>query len=292
MVDYSGTYIRNAGRLASQDTGIVGNIIDGAQYGFSPHLEMLDCATPLVLPPMRPVVVHTPDQFNYIPRYPEFFKNFFERHVHSFDGVDLQYTNDGFPMLALTDGQAPHVPSDTHRAPISPQAQCQEVIGNVCWEAHHRWMITNKDPDTSGASMAGLVPSSQPLPPHVFSTWSMDLLCIQFDTTFRPENIISGYFVTAMTPTDIGQAGFHRQVGVSSAPERNFAYSAIVQHNYNTVSIGQQVASILGIHLPNADFSVPVTRTIEDQLLDEGLQREVSTAVGNYTPIGTVLNNT
>ena len=285
MAYYGGAYIRNAGRLASQDDGIVGNIIDGAQYGYSPHLEMLDASTPLVLPPMRPIVTHTPDQFKYIPRYQAFFKAFFERHVHTFDGVDLQYTNQGFAMAALADGQTPHAPSDTKRADITPTAACQEVIGNVCWETHHRWLITNKDPDTQGAPLSGLVPSDQPLPPHVFSTWSMDILCIQPDTTFRPENLVSGYFVTAMTPTDIGVAHFRREVGTSTLPERQFTYEGVLQHNYNTVAVAREVMGLLRMHIPNADYSVPVARTIEDALLNEGTQLEIANAITNYAPI-------
>lgn len=285
MAQYDNRYIRNAGRLGSQNDSIVGNLIDGTQYGFSAHLEMLDANTPLVLPPMRPVVTHTPDMFKYVPKFPEFCKAFFEQHAHTIDNIDVQYSNEGVSMLALADGQTPTAPGDTKRASITPSVTAQEGIGNVLWNFHHIWFLMQKDPDTSGASLAGFVPPTEPLPPHVFSTWSADLLCMQYDTTFRTENMIAAYFATALRPTEGPPAHFIHEHGTSRMPDRQFTYAATLQHNYNTCAIGRQVGAILGMHIPNADMSKPVATKMDDQLANEGIQKEIAQAQSSWNPI-------
>lgn len=278
--------VGNAGRLASDDSGIIGNIMVGAQYGFSNHLDYLDSATPLALPPMRPIVTHAPTMFNYLPNFTSFFKNFIERHIHTFDGVPVQYSNAGTQMLNFADSQQPTMPTDTHRTPIEPNVTCQEVIGNCIWQFHRYWMWMIKDPDTSGASLAGIVPASQSLPPHVFSVFSGDLCCIQFDTTFRPENMIDAYFITAFWPNDIGDAGYRHEHGQTTVPERNISYHGVLQHNRNTAAAGRNIAEILNLHIPNADFATPVATTIESNIIDDGLRREVSRSASAYQPMG------
>lgn len=286
MSKMSNALISNAGRLASQDDGIVGNMAAGAQYGFMAHLAQLDASTPLVLRPMTVVVTHIPGMFKYIPGYPKFTKTFFEQLAHDIEGITVQYTNEGHGAPAFADGQQATVPTDTKRQPINPTVNTAEYTGNICWNFVSNWIKLTKDPDTQAASLVGIISSSEDIPPHTYSVFCVDLACIQYDTTLRSKNIIDGVQLTAMRPNDTGDAGYKHTVGESSVPERSFAFNAVLQHNANTMAAARMIAETLQLHKVNATFAQPIATEVEALIQNYGLRGETSRDIANFVPLG------
>lgn len=286
MSKMTNALISNAGRLASQDDGVVGNLAAGAQYGFVAHLAQLDASTPLVLRPLTVVVTHIPGMFKYIPGYPKFTKTFFEQLAHSIEGLTVQYTNEGHAGPAFADGQQAYVPTDTKRTSITPTVNTAEYTGNICWNFVSNWIKLKKNPDTQAASLVGIISSSEEIPPHTFSVFSADLACIQYDTTLRVKNIIDGFQLTAMHPNDSGDADFKHTVGESTSPERSFAFNAVLQHNANTMAAARMIASTLQLHKVNSEFATPIATDVEALIQNYGIAGETATDAGNFVPLG------
>lgn len=278
--------LNNAGRLASQDDGVVGNMAAGTQYGYVAHVANLDASTPLVLRPMTFVVTNVPGQFKYMPGFPEFTKLFFEELCYNVEGITLQYRNEGHQAHAMADGQSPTVVSDTKRTPVTPTFTTHEYTGNVCWNFIKEWLCANKDPDTQAASLAGIVDSSEYIPPPTYSTFSADLAGIQYDVTMRPQNIIDGIQLTAVHPEDTGDADFRKDLGQSTMPERQFTFHAYLQHNTNTAAAARLLAQTLALHKVNANFAPPIATDIESLIQNQGVQKEAADAISNFTPLG------
>lgn len=286
MSKMTNALINNAGRLAAQDDGIVGNLAAGAQYGFTAHLALLDASTPLVMRPMTYIVTHVPGMFKYVPGFTEFTKTFFEQVAHNIDGVTVQYQNEGHQAPAFADSQQAVVPTDTKRTPINPTVNTGEYIGNICWNFIKTWILLNKDPDTQAASMVGIIDPDEDLPPHTFSVFSANLMGIQYDTTLRTKNIIDGLQLTAMHPSDTGDAEYKHEIGQSTSPERSFSFHAVLQHNANTYAAARMVGETLGLHRVNANFATPVADDVESLIQNYGIQREVATDAANFVPLG------
>lgn len=278
--------LNNAGRLAAQDSGVIGNVELGAQYGFVPHLATADGGTPLVLRPVNYVVTNAPGQFKYLPGYTKFTKLFFEQLAHTIDGVNIQITNEGHQALAMADGQQLTVPTDTKRQTITPNVTTIEYIGNPCYNFIYTWIMMNKDPDTQSASFAGILSSGTYIPPHTFSVFSADLTGIQYDTTLRKQNIVDGFQLTAVHPQDSGDAEFKHEIGVSTVPERQFPFHAVWMKNANTYVVAQELAETLQLHRVNANFATPCARDIESIIQNYGIQKEAASAITDFVPMG------
>lgn len=249
-----------------------GNIIDGGQLGFGNNLPNVDAATPLVMRPIVPIVMHAPTMFDYIPGLANVMKALIETHTKSIDGIDIQYTMDSGTTPAGQDGQERNVPTNAKRAQVNPQFVFPELNGNLVWNAFRTWMRLIKDPDTQASSLAGIVSGTTSLSPHILSMYTMDILFIQYDTTLRPENIIDGYFITSMWPNDIGTAGYKKQIGSSEVLERTVAMHGVLQHNPNTLIAAQNVAQLLQLHLIDYNYAAPVSATMDSGLDTMGLQ--------------------
>jgi len=259
-----------------------GNIITGGQLGFGNNLPNIDAATPLVLRPIVPIITHAPTMFQYLPGMTDILKALLENHARSIDGIDLQYTIDPGATPAGQDGQELNVPTNAKRAQVNPQFTLPEINGNLVWNFFRLWMRLMKDPDTQAASLAGVIPGSQILRPHVLSMFTMDMLFIQYDTTLRPENIIDGYFITSMWPNDTGVAGFKKQIAQSDVVERTIPFHGVLQHNDNTRAVAQQIASLLRLHTIDYNFSTPIATQVESNILEAGLQLAADADLANF----------
>ena len=272
----------NAGRLGTLPTDTVANIAVGGQLGLGSHLVNIDAATPLIMPPIVPIVMHMPTMFANIQYYAEVLKALVERHAKTIDGIDFGYTLETEATPSGHDGQTLKIPTNARRGEVSPSMVFSELNGMLVWNFFKNWMHMIKSPDTQAATLGGLTTNSSTIPPQTLSVFSMDVMFIQYDTTLRPENILDGYMIAGMYPTDIGQGGFKREIGQSTMPERTIAFTGIVQHNDATKQKAIDIAQLLALHSVNYRKAEPVVASIESQLAQQGVQLEVqqSTAWG------------
>jgi hypothetical protein len=276
MSQMPGSLITNAGPFAATPSSYIGNLVEGGQLGLGPVLPNLDANTPPVFLPLRMIVTHVPTLFQYIPNGVAIFKALFEENIVNFDGLEFtnQMQTDGTPVGR--DGQEQMVPLRHTRSAVTPAATFPEKIGNPVYFLHRLWMNAMRDPDTQASNMAGIIPEGTTLPPHVASMYSADFFFIQYDTTMRPENVIDGFALTNVFPTDIGSPGYHMNTQENRRLDRTMTYTGIVQHNPNTAAVAKTLASFLGLHRINYQEALPVAQSVEDAVSGEGLERAVA----------------
>lgn len=248
--------ITNAGWIAATDDSTIADINYGAQLGYGPNLPNIDGATPLVLPPVVIIVTHIPTFFNNVHLAPQTIKALFERHAKEVTGIDFGYQLEGAPTPVGQDGQEMHMPTIAKRTAVTPTFTLQEIKGNLIWNLAKTWIEMIKQPDTQASSLAA-INLTTPMSPMLMSSFTMDIACIQFDETMRPENIIDAWFVTNMWPQETGMFGAERRIGQSKIVERQIAFYGVLQHNRNTKVAGQIIANNLGLHKVNFDYAVP-----------------------------------
>lgn len=282
MARMNGSLIANGGRFGATSNSYIANVIDGGQLGFGPLLKNLDANTPPVFLPLQLVVTHVPTFFNYIENGTEIFKALFETHLVSLEGLDFSYSMeiDGTPVGR--DGQLQNVPTKQVRSQISPTALWPEKIGNVVYNFGRIWMNAMHDIDTQAASMAGIIPTGTTLPPLVASMYSADIMLIQYDSTYRPENIIDAVALTNFFPIEIGAPGYTLNATETHRPDRNFNFTCIVQHNNNTVAVAKNLATLTNLHAINYQDAHPIATSIESELQGEGMQRQVSQYLSQF----------
>lgn len=282
MARMNGSLIANGGRFGATPNSYIANVVDGGQLGFGPLLKNLDANTPPVFLPMQLVVTHVPTFFNYIDNGTEIFKALFETHLLSMEGLDFGYSMeiDGTPVGR--DGQLQNVPTKQVRSQISPTALWPEKIGNVVYNLGRIWMNAMHDIDTQASSMAGIIPAGTTLPPLVASMYTADIMMIQYDSTYRPENIIDAFALTNFFPTEIGSPGYQLNATETHRPDRNFTFTCIVQHNNNTVAVAKSLATLTNLHTINYQDAHPIATSIESELQGEGMQRLVAQQLSTF----------
>lgn len=274
----SNAIITQAGRIAADPGAPIANLNEGAQLGLGPHLPQLDAATPLALHPITPIVVHAPTMFQEIPYAISTLKALIERHAQTIDGVDVEYTLEAGQSPLGHDGQQINMPTQSRRTQVNPQFTWREGIGNLVWNFHREWIEMVRHPDTQSSQLAALSPGDD-IPPQLLSTFTMDVLFLQYDSTLLPANLIDAYFITSMWPQGTGPAGYRRTPGEVQLPERSITYNGIIQHNRNTVRIGKRVAELLNLHRVDYYNGQPVSEGIPNELADQGIQKEIADLV-------------
>lgn len=284
MADAPNSLIRNAGRVGGKNDSTVANLPKGAQLGLGPQLADIDVATPLVLSPVVPIMVHSPGMFRNVPHFDTILKALVERHAKEISGIDLNYTLEGSETPVGHDGQSIHMPTSSKREQITPTFTWQEITGNLVWNFIKNWITTIKHPDTQAANSAALPSGDQTLSPQLLSQIAMDVLFIQFDTSLQPQNIIDAYFVVGMWPQETGAAGYQRIINTSQIVERAVPFHGIIQNNENTRAVGRNIAEILQLHRVDFNFAKPSSENIASRLEDKGLQREVEESLDGFGP--------
>lgn len=290
MARMNGSLIANGGRFGSSSTSYIANVVDGGQLGFGPLLRNLDANTPPVFLPLQLVVTHVPDFFKYIPNGADIFKALFETHLVSMEGIDfsLSMEIDGTPVGR--DSQLMNVPTKQVRSQISPQCLWPEKIGNVVYNFGRLWMNAIHDIDTQASSMAGIIPAGTTLPPLVASMYSADIMLIQYDSTYRPENIIDAFALTNFFPTEIGSPGYTLNATETHRPDRTFTFSCIIQHNNNTVSVAKKLANLTKLHTINYQDALPIATSVESEISGKGMELQVSRWISQFRNLdGTVI---
>lgn len=262
--------ITNAGQFGATDTSTVADLVNGAQLGYGPNLPLIDGSTPLVLSPIVPIVVHMPSMFNNIKYAGPILKALIERHPKEISGIDFGYQLESTSTPVGQDGQELHMPTNSKRTQVNPSFTWNEVNGNLVWNFIKTWIEMIKQPDTQASSLTA-INLGDPMSPMLMSYFTMDILFIQFDMTFRPENIIDAFFITNMWPTETGMFGAKRQIGRSDMQDRQVSFNGVLQHNRNTKTAGQIIAEALGLHRSNYNFAVPVATAPDPNLQGMGL---------------------
>jgi hypothetical protein len=144
------------------------------------------------------------------------------------------------------------------------------------------WMNAMHDIDTQASSMAGIIPAGTAMPPLVASMYSADLMFIQYDSTYRPENIIDAFALTNFFPTEIGAPGYSLNAVETTMPQRSFGFSCIVQHNNNTVAVAKNLATLTNLHRVNYQDAHPIAQTIEAELRGLGMEHQVSSYLNTF----------
>ena len=272
---YPNGLLTNVGQIGATDDSTVADAQYGAQLGYGPNLPQIDGATPLVLSPVVAIVTHIPTMFANISNAPETLKALVERHAKEISGIDFQYQLEGSPTPVGQDGQELHMPTNSKRTAVTPTFTWQELTGNLVWNFVKMWIEMIKQPDTQASSLSPTNLDTT-MSPMLMSSFTMDVLFIQFDSTMRPENIVDAWFVTNMWPQETGMFGAKRQIGHSEVPERQIAFYGVLQHNRNTKAAGQIIANTLGLHKTNFDFATPFASAIDANLQSMGLEQAAS----------------
>lgn len=273
--------LKNVQNIVNNPDATIANIAKGGQLGIGPHLPKIDAATPLVLSPVVPIVVHIPTMFSKIDRMDSILKALVERHAKSITGVDFGYEMDEGTGYTLADGQEVKVPTKNKRTAISPNMTFGEIQGNLVWNFFRTWMSMISHPDTHHSKLAAVTGDTD-LDPFVYSYFCMDLLLIQFDPTMLPQNIIDAVFITTMYPKTTGQFGLKREIATTDVPERSIDFSGILQHNSAVYQSAVQIAEVLKLHEANFDIATPIATEIEDRATDLGVQAEIKEIMDEF----------
>ena len=278
--------VTNAGQLGATDTSTIADLVNGAQLGYGPNLPQIDGATPLVLAPVVPIVTRMPSMLSNVLYAPEILKALVEKHAKEISGIDFGYQLESTSTPVGNDGQELHMPTNSKRTQVTPTFTWQEVTGNLVWNYILNWIKMIKDPDTQASALTAINLSSA-MSPMLMSSFTMDICCIQFDPTMRPENIIDAFFITSMWPTETGMAGWRRQIGHSEMIDRTIQFNGVLQHNRNTKVAGQIIADALGLHRSNYDFAVPIATAVDPNLVGMGLDYSTQQNLATFVDMDT-----
>lgn len=262
------------------------NVARDANLGFGITSGSFDAVTPLVLPPAVIVVLHTPSLYNDSGNAAmgRMLKTLYERHAKTITGIDLEYTVETADVPVGHDGQTLKVPTQIKRAEVAPNVTFDELKEAIVWRIHNRWARDLGDPDSNAFAAR-----FEKTPKFMSSVYSMTWMVIQFDPTYRPENILAGSIISNIFPTaPAGAFGIERNVGQSKNVERSVSLTGYLQHNDATdeaaIEIAKRLVGDKGGPNSFIDESGVNRRMfsdgdVEDVLADTGLAEELKSII-------------
>ncbi len=263
------------------------NIEKSAQVGHGPSIVNIDGSTPLVLPNIIPIVTHVPTMFKYYDYMEQFCKDLYERDALTIEGIDWGLEVDTNGVKIGHDGQEQKMPVQTRRTQLNPVFTWQEKVGSPIWNFHETWIKMFKNPDTQGSlTGSAITQSGDDILPLLYSTFCMDILWIQPDTTLRPGSVLRGFFTVAMFPTGTGSYGFKKEAGGNQQMmQRSVTFECVLQEDRKTTEFAQTVANILRLQEVDFEIATPATEQIADRLLNMGYQAEIQRALETFNPL-------
>lgn len=267
--------LQNMSALGIRDTAYAVNTNIGGQLGLGMRAPYLDAASPLVLPPVVPIVLHVPGMYANDEKMMFVLKNLWECYSKSITGIDLEYTADTDDTPVGHDGQNMSVPKKIKRTGINPSVTFQELMGNIVWNVHRKWMTDFSDPDTN-FSYIGMEGNLNIIP----SDYSMSVLFIQYDLTGRPDNIIDAFIVSNIFPQTTGPLGSEKNIGDSRIIDRNITYTGIIHHNETIRQMAFDVSTAMNYHKIKYFKNAPsiqygVEKHIDQDIRDSGIDKEI-----------------
>lgn len=262
--------------LGIRESQWVANTEVGGQVGLGIGPANLDAASPIVFPPVVPVVLHLPKMYDKNTKMLFIMKNMVECYSKSISGIDLNYTVEFDETPVGHDGQVMQFPRKSKRAAVSPSIEYQELIGNPFWNVHRMWITDFADPDTN-YSYIGLDDTIQVIP----SDYSMSILFIQFDLTGRPDNIIDAFIISNMFPNETGALGSEKNVAETKAISRSIQYSGLIHHNDTIRTMAKEVAEAMNVHTikyfkDNVTVQFGVEGHVDTAIQESGLAKEIT----------------
>lgn len=245
----------------------VANFLDGSgQLGVGFNAAYMDAATPLTFIPTTVIVLTTPSMYGENSKFGQVLKNLIETHAKVISGIDFGYTIETEEGGQMHDGQTIAVPTQNKRTAVNPSFTFDELPGNLVWQLFYTWARDIQDADTNTsrqykADNTGSVISFLP------SDYTMSMMAIQFDRTFKPENILAAALYTNMFPTDPGGTlGLERNQATTKAVERTVEMVGIVHHNETIREQAIELATSL--QLANATFNAD-SKNIVDRMFPQ-----------------------
>ena len=262
--------------LGIRESQWVANTSVGGQLGLGLGPANLDAASPIVFPPVVPIVVHLPKMYDDNTNMLFIMKNMVECYSKSISGIGLNYTVDFDETPVGHDGQNMSYPKKTKRASVSPSIAYQELIGNPFWNVHRKWITDFSDPDTN-YSYIGLAETLQIVP----SDYSMSVLFIQFDLTARPDNIIDAFIISNMFPQETGELGSEKNIAESRGIERSVTYTGLIHHNDTIRTMAKEVAEAMNVHTikyfkDNVTVQFGIEGHVDKGIQESGLAQEIT----------------
>lgn len=276
----SDQYLKNMSKIGVSDTAWVANTDKGGQLGLGLNAPNLDASSPIVLPPVTPIVIHLPTMYDDNPAAQFYLKNIVESHSKSISGIGLNYTMEFDDVIVGHDGQSISVPKKSKRSPVSPSITYQELLGNPIWELHRKWITDYSDPDTN-FSYIGMDDELTIVP----SIYSMAILFIQFDLTGRPDNIINAYIVSNMFPEETGELGSEKNIGESKTMERSINYRGLLHHTRPILDMAKEIATEMSLHtIKYYETAKSINHGVEGYIptnfKDSGIAKEIKDYIG------------
>lgn len=255
--------------------GQTGNLVEhGGLLGFAANYNNIDANMPMVLNPTALILLQAPTMFDNMPRLLNILKNFVENAPKQVQNIDFEYALETAKTPIGRDGQELSVPTRATRSQVNPTFTMNEVNNNLYWNFIRLWINNITHVDTN-ASYTDLIQAGMDIPPHVFSTFSMSMMAIQFDVTMTADRMIDAAFYTCMFPTNTTPLGLERTINNTKTQERSFPFTGIVKHNDVTRELGYKIAEMLQAHTINY-HRTPIGRDdISSNLRSLGIEQEL-----------------
>jgi hypothetical protein len=248
------------------------------------NLAYMDSSSPLVLNPVVPIVIATPGMFKSVHYMQKLLVEYVQTRAKSISGIGLTYSLATEDSQVGHDGQSMTIYTNTTRGGVNPSITSQELPGMPIWQGHRSWMFNINHPDTKLAFTG--IPNGDTLL-FTSANITMTIAFIQYDATGRPDNILEGFVVSNMAPTDIGEMGSERNLGEVRAMERSISYGGFMNHNEGTRNLCYEIALALQYHKvdPFASNIRPYGfNEVDKALKDISIQRDITQFLADNTP--------
>ena len=254
----------------------------GGQYGTGAHWNLMDVSTPLILLPAVPILLKAPAMFDSVVGYNDMLQHLLERHAHTINGIDLNYTLGTAEVPAGRDTQTYKTPTNTARAAVSPSMVWPEVSGALIWHMIWFWITSMADPDT-GANRIAQITQSASASPQLFSDFSATMMFLQYERTMLPQNLVKTVIITNMMPTETGEFGLKKEITTAPALiERTIPFTGVLHHNPRIDALGVHFAESLALHSADWEKATPVAESISAKLNEFGINGEIPAAVRDF----------
>ena len=231
------------------------NIVHAGQLGVASDLRKIDACTPLALPSIIPVVIHIPNMFKKIQFMPELLKEIIERHAKSITGLEFGYTLEDGEGFTFKDSQPANIPTRTTVSPITPAFTFPDYNGQIIRNFFNNWIEMIIHHETQFSKLSSYL-NTEEIDPFVYSWFCMDILWIQFDITWLPQNIVDSFMTINMYPRTPGNFTYKRDVNAAyDIPEVSVEFNSVLKRNENTKLLGIETAKMLQMHKTNFNFA-------------------------------------
>jgi hypothetical protein len=244
----------------------------------------MDGSTPLVMNPVVAYVIAAPGMYVKVPYMQRFITELIQTRAKSITGIDLTYNLATDDSQVGHDGQSMTVYTNTTRGSVSPNITAQELPGMPIWNGCRSWMFHINHPDTKFAFVG--IPDNEDL---LFTSANVSaaVCLVQYDATGRPDNILDGFVISNMAPTDIGPMGSERNLGEVRILDRNISMGGYMNHSDGTRNLAYEIALAMQYHKLDpfrSNLRPYGFKEINSALQNTSVQKDISDFLEDNTP--------